>query len=257
MKRLILGDIHGHWKTAYDIYNKENPDIVIFLGDYVDGYACRSVDDVKECLESLLELRENHIREHGKDSCIMLIGNHDYHYVEPGEQYSGYSHAIQRHCGSILQKMFDDNIVQYVYVDRINKSIYSHAGISQTWYDEYVDGNCELEEINEKVQSNAYWFTFRNGDWHGDSIYSSPIWIRPFSLGKDQLKIDNEEWRQVVGHTTTIGEGIVDFNKEKFANFKEHCNLILCDCLPRQYMVETLNDKGIITKVEYKDNIIE
>ena len=86
---------------------------------------------------------------------------------------------------------------------------------------------------------------------HGDTIYSSPIWIRPFSLGKDQLIVEGEEWRQVVGHTHC--KKIIDFNIEKFVTFKEHTNLILCDCLPKQYMIENLNDDGIIINVEYKD----
>ena len=55
MKRLILGDIHGHWQTAYDIYNKENPELVIILGDYVDGFSHGTAEEAKECLDKIRE----------------------------------------------------------------------------------------------------------------------------------------------------------------------------------------------------------
>ena len=37
MKTIIIGDVHGttHWK---DILDFENPNRVIFIGDYFDGY---------------------------------------------------------------------------------------------------------------------------------------------------------------------------------------------------------------------------
>ncbi|TDT69806.1 hypothetical protein EV215_1347 [Hypnocyclicus thermotrophus] len=38
MKILILSDSHSHFENIYSIYNKENPDKVIFAGDYAkDG----------------------------------------------------------------------------------------------------------------------------------------------------------------------------------------------------------------------------
>lgn len=251
MKRLILGDIHGHWYTAYDIYEKEKPEVVILLGDYVDGFKHNKPEDSKECLDKLIELRNSHIEKYGKDSFIMLVGNHDYHYIQGGERYSGYNHGTYLLCSKLLQEMLNENTLQFIYVDRKNKSIYSHAGISNTWYKSEVGKDTQLEEINDKVPAQSYVFTWFGGDMHGDSIYSSPIWIRPFSLGKDQLLVDGEEWRQVVGHTQT--EKILDFNVLEFTSFKEHCNMILCDCLPHEYMVETIDDNGIITNIEYKE----
>ena len=252
MKRLILGDIHGHWQTAYDIYNKENPELVIILGDYVDGFSHGTAEEAKECLDKIRELKKSHEQKYGENTFITIIGNHDYHYIQWGEHYSGYRHQTQMLCGNLLKKMLENGELVFIYVDRKNKSIYSHAGISNTWIKEEVGENVPVDELNETVSPECYRFTLKGGfDMYGDTIYSSPIWIRPFSLGKDQLIVEGEEWRQVVGHTQC--KKIIDFNIEKFVDFKEHTNLILCDSLPRQYMVENLNDNKVIIDVEYKD----
>ena len=70
MKTLILGDIHGRtiWK---EIIEKENPDKVIFLGDYVDTHQFISPRDQIENLEEILTYKEKN-----PDKVILLRGNH-------------------------------------------------------------------------------------------------------------------------------------------------------------------------------------
>ena len=55
MKILILGDIHGRtiWK---DIIEKESPDKVIFLGDYVSTHDNISADQQLSNLNNILRL---------------------------------------------------------------------------------------------------------------------------------------------------------------------------------------------------------
>jgi predicted phosphodiesterase len=74
-KRLILGDVHGHFGTIKYIYEEELPDKVIILGDYVDSFTV-TPEDCVECLHNVLSLKERHESFKGKDSFIMLIGNH-------------------------------------------------------------------------------------------------------------------------------------------------------------------------------------
>lgn len=71
MKTLILGDIHGRpiWR---DIIEKEKPDRVIFLGDYVSTHDMISSEQQIGELEGILEYKEQN-----KDTVILLRGNHE------------------------------------------------------------------------------------------------------------------------------------------------------------------------------------
>lgn len=67
---LVIGDIHGRsiWK---DIIEKENPDKIIFLGDYVSTHENISAKQQLFNLEDIL----NYKRENS-DKVILLRGNH-------------------------------------------------------------------------------------------------------------------------------------------------------------------------------------
>ena len=70
MKELVLGDIHGRtiWK---DIIKKENPDKVIFLGDYVSTHEGISSKQQVANLEEILAYKKEN-----PDKVILLRGNH-------------------------------------------------------------------------------------------------------------------------------------------------------------------------------------
>lgn len=70
MKILVLGDIHGRliWK---DIIEKENPDKVIFLGDYVSTHEDISSTQQINNLVDILTYKENN-----PDKVVLLRGNH-------------------------------------------------------------------------------------------------------------------------------------------------------------------------------------
>lgn len=69
MKTLFLGDIHGRdiWK---DIINKENPDKVIFIGDYFDSF--NILWDIQ--LLNFLDIME--FKKNSEKEVITLLGNH-------------------------------------------------------------------------------------------------------------------------------------------------------------------------------------
>lgn len=70
MKTLVLGDIHGRliWN---DIIEKENPDKVIFLGDYVSTHENITAGQQLSNLEDILNYKEEN-----PDKVILLRGNH-------------------------------------------------------------------------------------------------------------------------------------------------------------------------------------
>lgn len=69
-KILVLGDVHGRliW---YDIIQKENPDLTIFLGDYVSTHEDISSEQQLSNLEDILNYKEEN-----PDKVILLRGNH-------------------------------------------------------------------------------------------------------------------------------------------------------------------------------------
>ena len=71
MKILVLGDIHGRiiWKDIIDI---ENPDLTIFLGDYVTTHEHITASQQIVNLEAILQYKEENLNK-----VILLRGNHD------------------------------------------------------------------------------------------------------------------------------------------------------------------------------------
>lgn len=68
MRKFVLGDVHGGLKAIHQVLERANvtqKDILIFLGDYVDGWS-----ESPAVLDFLITLQK-------KQSCIFIRGNHD------------------------------------------------------------------------------------------------------------------------------------------------------------------------------------
>ena len=223
----VLGDTHGRpfWK---EIIEKENPDKIIFLGDYVSTHEGISAEQQLSNLEEILTYKENN-----PDKVILLRGNHDtqhlgYYWAE----CSGWDGQV---WGVMSQSEFKERflkLTQWVYIDEELKTIFSHAGVSDVWMK-----NSEIDsvhDINSLEPSELFGFTPNYyGDCYGDSETQPPVWIRPQALCKCNVK----GWDQVVGHTpvrTIINVG-------KSAKGKQ--NIWLCDALGvKQYLVIDNNE---------------
>lgn len=225
-KILVLGDTHGRpfWK---EIIEKENPDKIIFLGDYVSTHEGISAEQQLSNLEEILTYKENN-----PGKVILLRGNHDtqhlgYYWAE----CSGWDGQV---WGAMSQSEFKERflkLTQWVYIDEELKTIFSHAGVSDVWMK-----NSEIDsvhDINSLEPSELFGFTPNYYDCYGDSETQPPVWIRPQALCKCNVK----GWDQVVGHTpvrTIINVG-------KSAKGKQ--NIWLCDALGvKQYLVIDNNE---------------
>lgn len=216
MKILILGDTHGHdtWKR---ILEKENPDRVIFLGDYFDSFTISpqvQADNFKEIISTQETM--------GNDKMILLLGNHDYHYFVNGCNYSGYQYRTKVLAKPLLDSAVSKGSLKIIHIE--DNTIFSHAGISQYWF-ENVSGADKLEDITfEKLNLTTLdWNGIMGYNAYGDTISNSPLWIRPNSLIKDHIG----EYNQVVGHTTTK-------RVELLPVFASH--IYICDSLPYEYL---------------------
>jgi len=231
-KRVVVGDPHGRWGAVKHIYERENPDEFIILGDYFDSFTIHPIDQ-RECYENILKLREEHMKS-GKGKFIMLIGNHDMHYLTDYiGQHSGYNRETEGFAGYFVERDMVKGILQYVYIDKTNRIIYSHAGVSMRWLKKWCDG--KLENITNELPYKAFEFSYLgNGDMFGSSPFNGPTWIRPEGLTKVTYKDDNGPWTQVFGHTASESP-----SRLIHSNGAEN---ICIDCICKCYLVETFEN---------------
>ena len=233
-KRLVLGDMHGMFGVIKDIYDLEQPDDVIIVGDYFDSFTI-SPELQKLAWLDLIELRKQHIKSK-KGKFIMLIGNHDIHYLTNFRgQYSGYNKDTAWFASDFVSKAIDDNILSFCFVDEINKTIYTHAGVTMTWFMKWCYPS--LGNINT-IEYKA--FEHVGSDWFGNDKRNSPIWVRPEALSNDPY-IDNNgiTWSQVFGHTHVNAPFHWKINDADFYGI---------DCICKHYLVEDLDDNHKLIK---------
>lgn len=234
MKRIIIGDPHGRWGYVKQIYDKEQPDEVIILGDYFDSFDI-DVYTQRDCYENIINLRKEHLKMH-KGRFVMLIGNHDMHYMdEKFGRCSGWNALSASVAGYPLCRDWNKEILQICYIDEVNKTIYSHAGVSMDWFNSWIKSK-SLGDINT-IEVRAFGFTYKNGgDCYGSSTYNSPLWLRPEGLMKS-MYVDNDGvvWSQVFGHTEPDTPIHWQSNGADFYGI---------DCIYKHYLIEKLDDNG-------------
>lgn len=231
MKTLVLGDIHGRtiWK---DIIDFENPDKIIFLGDYVSSHDGISSEQQIDNLNNIISYKETY-----PNKIILLRGNHD-------DQHLGYYWA---ECSTldieVLKYMSENNfkekfldLTQWVYIQ--DDIVFSHAGISDVWLSNLFmyKGIESIGDINTLEPCELFGFLPNKlSDYYGTSVTQPLTWIRPQTL----VECNIEGYTQVVGHTPF----------KNIINIKGDNNedIWLCDCLDNnQYLV--IEDKVFIPK---------
>lgn len=225
---VVLGDIHGRpiWK---DIIEKESPEQVIFLGDYVSTHENYTEQEQVDNFEEIIEYKRNH------PNTIMLRGNHDlqhlgYHWA----QCSGYFPKVAKLMKEWKQTYLDNT--QWLYI--IDNTVFSHAGISKVWLREEMGidpdnlTNDILNDINKLEPSEKFGFTSRDRwDIYGESPYQPLTWIRPNTL----VDVMIPGYNQVVGHTVSYKV----FNPREMEHLDN--DLWLCDALGEGWYL-TIND---------------
>ena len=100
MKRIVIGDPHGRWRSVKKIYDYEQPDEVIILGDYFDSFNIDAYEQ-RESYNNIIELRKNHLSQH-KGKFDLLIGNHDFSIIS----FISYKKHKKTLAVSIIQRIF-------------------------------------------------------------------------------------------------------------------------------------------------------
>lgn len=239
MKILVLGDIHGLgcWEP---IIEKENPDLTIFLGDYVSSHGLVTEKQQIDNLRKILEYKEEN-----PDNVILLRGNHDmealYYWAECYPVTGEFVKAFMR----LNEERFLNN-TQWIY---LYKNIcFSHAGVSSIWMKQ--KNLKSLEDINTLEPSEKFAFTpCKMSDYSGNSVTQPPTWIRPWTL----IDCAYKGYIHVVGHTS-VKPGIRNIKEEyiKHGSYSQveldhFADVWCCDALPEEYLIID-NDKFIVKK---------
>ena len=210
-KILVFGDIHGRgfWKGPFAEYvNKV--DKVVFLGDYLDFYPdeWEGVEHTREDdMDNFLQIIDLK-REYG-DKVILLKGNHDEHYASiTFDRLAGGTRKDNKNANTIRQifKEFSDYF-QLAYEETISEKrfLFTHAGVTKSWYEKYknligelnADNLNKLDETDDGQRALCDISSYRS--WFGDKT-GSILWsdVRERMVDKSET-IDGVF--QVFGHT--------------------------------------------------------
>lgn len=287
MKYRIIGDIHGrdNWQKLIE---KDDANMThIFLGDFTDpyyGYENNlSYEKMIEQINIVLEYK----RILG-DRVVILAANHDNQYWLMHGDTNRYDvmNAYEIHSLFIKNK----DLFYGASFNIGNKYVISHAGITLDWYERTFNSyETNLDTITESINhiynsgnNGKKMFTFEHcsstaSDYYGTSSGHSPIWVRPYTLWKNNLFGFGSGVIQVIGHTpfqsnvsesngkiATLGTKKIPMTDKEFEDYSiikdctnkcvlvendyEHVDIILCDCLSTETACVEINGDNLSWK---------
>jgi predicted phosphodiesterase len=200
---IIIPDIHGRdfWRWAVAHRNEE--DSVIFLGDYLDPYENEWIywSDAYKGLLDIITLKREH-----PEKVVLLMGNHDLHYLYPSLRGSRYNEFQAEK----IRKTFVDNMdcFQMAAECKLEERYYlfTHAGVNKVWAQKYADLFGPSEQVTAET-FNRLMFKEEFVKTLGD--VSSLRWGRDRAGSMVWADVEEFEWSesrlsgviQVFGHT--------------------------------------------------------
>lgn len=189
---VAIGDIHGRdiWKRIVE--QEIHATREIFVGDYMDSYVVPPATQIKNLCEILEYKREN------PERVVLLVGNHDFHYLTDLQAYSGYQSEEAEAIKGLLMPAIKNGDMKIAHIE--DGYLFTHAGVTKTWLKNYGVETISEEELQLLFEQNqaAFFFDKRDQSGYGEAIFQSPIWVRPKSLLTD---LPDSDLIQVVGHT--------------------------------------------------------
>lgn len=192
MKILVIPDCHlrEFWKDV--VKDWDGP--IVFLGDYVDPYPYEWDEDeqIPNPVDYLLEVIN--FKDCNPDRVTLLIGNHDYHYIDTNLDGSRKNWSLQKK----LHDLYITDKEYFQIAKQIDDTLFTHAGVSAAWLKRHeltlpkTDADVFLNEIYNTTPDIFWEMSWNRGGWYSTG---SPIWhdIREFDC--------DDTLFQVFGHT--------------------------------------------------------
>ncbi len=191
MKILTFGDIHTNHQRIDEAKKYINDvDKIVFLGDYVDDFDVHPIMSLIT-LEKLISLKKEF-----PDKVVLLYGNHDMSYKYVSMRCSGWNSITE----GFTKPVYENNKDLFDYFFVCDKWIWSHAGVTQSWFDKFMDPKKSFQDNIEDMTWN--YFNEAGQARGGGSDYPSPVWSDKSELLADQLI--NPHFNQIVGHTPQL-----------------------------------------------------
>ena len=194
MHIVAIGDVHGRdtWKDTKD----SEADQIVFIGDYVDPHRPIPDFEVIRNFEEIIDYKKDH-----PERVTLLLGNHDAQYLHyPLYRCSGHRADLQETLGGL----FRDNQELFQIAWQHERYLFTHAGVSQGWYDRHLttldkfNGSSLAAKLNEIYDSEYRDILFEvgseRGGWHS---YGGPIWA---DQAETQFNFV-DGFHQIVGHS--------------------------------------------------------
>ena len=194
-KVLIVPDVHGRkfWHKAVEMIDEV--DQVVFLGDYLDPYPREGItfEDAVQEFNNILKFKEQH-----SDKVILLLGNHDMHYIVKEFMNCSRLNVWRR---LEMNELYNKHIDKFnlVYLHTPQNYLFSHAGLYLAWIKKYEFTLNDLLDI--KTFLNNRWKTLEDVSWArgGWDKVGSCVWADIRESVENELPIIFK--RQIVGHT--------------------------------------------------------
>lgn len=131
-KVVTFGDLHG--KDSWKKINPDEYDKIVFLADYVDDFLPTTNEQIYSNLMDIIEFKKKNM-----DKVILLIGNHDLPYLYLNDpavpQCTGYRPDMAYN----LHFLFNENKELFQAAYQIGNHLFTHAGVSEAWYNKHKD----------------------------------------------------------------------------------------------------------------------
>lgn len=210
---VAIGDVHGLdlWQYVVD----ENPECkVVFLGDYLDPYEYVGRGRLIANLCEIIDLKKSR-----PDDVVLLLGNHDMHYFC---SYIVVGTRFDYFISEKISRIFLENRDMFQYAYQAGNKVFTHAGISQEWWDNDFHGDVQkpiVEQLNHpsKAQVPAL---CRVGQLRGGNCgaIGGIFWA-----DRDELSDPLHGFTQIVGHNR-----VTDITE---LEGKHGNKIVFCDCL--------------------------
>ena len=245
-KIVVIGDIHSRtiWKQI--VHNNPNVDYYVFLGDYVDPYPFESQWDkkvtnysFKETITNLKEIIE--FKKQNSEKVILLIGNHDAHYLFDVSPCSRYDKINAKE----IKKIFQENEKIFTFAFQIKNYLFTHAGVTLQWFDYcrvimnnlgLLKDKSNLAEVINRMSvdflDTLAWCNYIRG---GYNPCSGILWAD----AKESFQNIIKDIHQYVGHSK-----VSEFTLGKM---DENTSIIYCDVLHKAK--ENLEDNYLVVEI--------